>query len=153
MIPQLQIKRAGEQSWTNSNKWNLQIYNGSWYAPHHRQSPLWRPLLMMRMHIATFTRGVCHRFSVTGFVYWYQGVLRTQRSVHPASVRILMEAASASLTVSFTDCIRFWALWTNISVAWSGKHSEVKQSGVKWQQRWEKMKTSYQEEVFSSSGK
>lgn len=52
--------------------------------------------------------------------YWYQGVLRTQRRVNPASVRILMDAASASLTVSFTDCIRFWALWTNISVAWSG---------------------------------
>ncbi|KAG7236333.1 hypothetical protein INR49_001030 [Caranx melampygus] len=48
----------------------------------------------------------------------FQGVLRTQRRVNPASVRILMEAASASLTVSFTDCIRFWALWTSISVAW-----------------------------------
>lgn len=60
--------------------------------------------------------------SVTRSVYWYQGVLRTQRRVQPASVRILIEAASASLTVSFTDCIRFWALWTNMSVAWSGKH-------------------------------
>lgn len=49
--------------------------------------------------------------------YWYQGVFLTQWRVKPASVRILMEAASASLTVSFTDCIRFWALWTNISVA------------------------------------
>lgn len=50
--------------------------------------------------------------------YWYQGVFLTQWRVKPASVRILMEAASASLTVSFTDCIRFWALCTNISVAW-----------------------------------
>lgn len=47
-----------------------------------------------------------------------QGVLRIQWRVKPASVRILMEAASASFTVSFTDCIRFWALWTNIFVAW-----------------------------------
>lgn len=52
------------------------------------------------------------------FSYWYQGVFLTQWRVKPASVRILMEAASASLTVSFTDCIRFWALCTNISVAW-----------------------------------
>lgn len=42
--------------------------------------------------------------------YWYQGVFLTQRSVNPASVRILIEAASASRTVSFTDCMRFWAL-------------------------------------------
>lgn len=56
--------------------------------------------------------------SATRYDYWYQGVFRTHRRVKPASVRILMEAASASLTVSFTDCIRFWALWTNISVAW-----------------------------------
>lgn len=41
------------------------------------------------------------------FSYWYQGVFRTQWRVKPASVRILMEAASASLTVSFTDCIKF----------------------------------------------
>lgn len=54
--------------------------------------------------------------------YWYQGVFLTQWRVKPASVRILMEAASASLTVSFTDCIRFWALWTNISVAWGRIH-------------------------------
>lgn len=87
-------------------------------------------LLMASMRIATLTRGVCNPrwfelVSVTGFVYWYHGVLRTQRRVNPASVRILMEAASASLTVSFTDCIRFWALCTNISVAWSGKHWEA----------------------------
>lgn len=50
-------------------------------------------------------------------VYWYQGVFLTQRRVNPASVRILIEAASASRTVSFTDCMRFWALWTSISVA------------------------------------
>lgn len=56
--------------------------------------------------------------SATRYDHWYQGVFRTHRRVKPASVRILMEAASASLTVSFTDCIRFWALWTNISVAW-----------------------------------
>lgn len=42
--------------------------------------------------------------------YWYQGVFLTQRRVNPASVRILIEAASASRTVSFTDCMRFWAL-------------------------------------------
>lgn len=38
----------------------------------------------------------------------------------PASVRILMLAASAARTVSFTDCIRFCALPTSMSVAsWS----------------------------------
>lgn len=41
-----------------------------------------------------------------------------------------MEAASASLTVSFTDCIRFWALWTSISVACLGKGSEVNESNM-----------------------
>lgn len=35
----------------------------------------------------------------------------------PASVRILMEAASAAVTVCFTDCIRFCAFPTSISVA------------------------------------
>lgn len=50
-------------------------------------------------------------------LYWYHGVFLTQRKVNPASVRILIEAASASRTVSLTDCMRFWALWTNISVA------------------------------------
>lgn len=40
-----------------------------------------------------------------------------------------MEAASASLTVSFTDCIRFWALWTNISVAWWRRNSGMKENG------------------------
>lgn len=69
---------------------------------------------------ATATKSKVSLALVTSFIYWYQGVLRTHRRVHPESVRILMEAASASLTVSFTDCIRFWALWTNISVAWSG---------------------------------
>lgn len=53
--------------------------------------------------------------------YWYHGVLRAQRSANPASVRILIDAASASLTVSFTDCIRFCALWTSISVACKGR--------------------------------
>lgn len=72
---------------------------------------------------AAETKGLCS-WSVVSWcqsrrLYWYQGVFRTQRRVNPASVRILMEAASASLTVSFTDCIRFWALWTSISVAWS----------------------------------
>lgn len=51
------------------------------------------------------------------FVHAYQGFLRTQRSFIPASVRILIEAASQALTVSFTDCMRFWALPTSISVA------------------------------------
>lgn len=96
-------------------------------------------LLVMSMHILLSLK-VCaigaelrvFLVSVPRFVYWYQGVLRTQRRVNPASVRILMEAASASLTVSFTDCIRFWALWTNMSVAWSGKHLEVKQLGMKY---------------------
>ena len=41
--------------------------------------------------------------------YWYQGERRTQRSWIPASVLILMLAASVARTVSFTDCIRFWA--------------------------------------------
>ena len=87
------------------------------------------------MSIATFTRGVLSELSLTVSVsrldYWYQGVLRTQRRVHPESVRILMEAASASLTVSFTDCIRFWALCTNMSVAWTRIHLELKQTVVK----------------------
>lgn len=83
-----------------------------------------------RMCIATFTWVCAIGASCTppqwqGLSYWYQGVLRTQRRVNPASVRILIEAASASLTVSLTDCIRFWALWTNISVAWTGEHLEV----------------------------
>lgn len=60
------------------------------------------------------------------FSYWYQGVFRTQWRVKPASVRILMEAASASLTVSLTDCIKFWALWTNISVACQRGNSAMK---------------------------
>lgn len=60
------------------------------------------------------------------FSYWYQGVFRTQWRVKPASVRILMEAASASLTVSFTDCIKFWALWTNISVAYWRRNTVMK---------------------------
>ena len=52
--------------------------------------------------------------------YWYQGERRTQRSWMPASVLILMLAASVARTVSFTDCIRFWALPTSMSVAsWS----------------------------------
>ena len=54
------------------------------------------------------------------FQYWYQGCFRIHLSLMPASVRILMEAASAAVTVCFTDCIRFWALPINISVAsWS----------------------------------
>lgn len=81
---------------------------------------------MMNIHVATLTPNMCYHWEVvTSFVYWYQGVLRTQRRVNPASVRILMEAASASLTVSFTDCIRFWALWTNISVAWLRRKEAV----------------------------
>ncbi len=114
-------------------------------------------LLTMSMHILLLLRvyaiGAKLRvflISVPRFIYWYQGVLRTQRRVNPASVRILMEAASASRTVSFTDCIRFWALWTSMSVAWSGKHLEVKQLGGKQQQRWDKMKLAVVEEVFRS---
>ena len=49
--------------------------------------------------------------------YWYQGCFLTHRSWIPASVRILIEAASAAVTVCFTDCIKFWALPTSISVA------------------------------------
>lgn len=56
-----------------------------------------------------FNRGFCASQAQPG-AYWYQGVFLTQRSVNPASVRILIEAASASRTVSFTDCMRFWAL-------------------------------------------
>lgn len=67
-------------------------------------------------HFILFSRGFCANQVWPG-AYWYQGVFLTQRSVNPASVRILIEAASASRTVSFTDCIRFWALWTSISVA------------------------------------
>ena len=78
------------------------------------------------MYSTNYTYRVCRKTTPvclcvcvgTGMCYWYQGVLRTQRRVKPASVRILIEAASASLTVSLTDCIRFWALWTSISVAW-----------------------------------
>lgn len=66
--------------------------------------------------ILFFSRGFCTSQVWLG-AYWYQGVFLTQRSVNPASVRILIEAASASLTVSFTDCMRFCALWTSISVA------------------------------------
>lgn len=53
-----------------------------------------------------FSRGFCAKHVQLG-AYWYQGVFLTQRSVNPASVRILIEAASASRTVSFTDCMRF----------------------------------------------
>lgn len=67
-----------------------------------------------------FSRGFCANQVPSG-AYWYQGVFLTQRSVNPASVRILIEAASASRTVSFTDCMRFWALWTSISVACKGR--------------------------------
>jgi hypothetical protein len=43
----------------------------------------------------------------------------------PASVLILMEAASAAVTVCLTDCIKFCALPTNISVAsWSSSVPE-----------------------------
>lgn len=52
--------------------------------------------------------------------YVYHGRLRTQRIVYPESTRILMDAPSAARTVSRTDCMRFWALPTSISVAsWS----------------------------------
>lgn len=67
-------------------------------------------------HFILFSRGFCASQVGPG-AYWYQGVFLTQRSVNPASVRILIEAASASRTVSFTDCMRFCALWTSISVA------------------------------------
>ena len=49
--------------------------------------------------------------------YWYQGCFLTHLSWIPASVLILIEAASAAVTVCLTDCIRFWALPTSISVA------------------------------------
>ena len=53
-------------------------------------------------------------------IYWYQGLRRIQCMRMPASVRNLIEAASAARTVSLTDCIKFWALPTNMSVAsWS----------------------------------
>lgn len=58
-----------------------------------------------------------HWLSEAVTVYWYQGFLRTHRSFIPESVRILIEAASQARTVSFTDCIRFCALPTSISVA------------------------------------
>lgn len=60
-------------------------------------------------HFILFSRGF-YASQVPPSTYWYQGVFLTQRSVNPASVRILIEAASASRTVSFTDCMRFWAL-------------------------------------------
>ena len=57
--------------------------------------------------------------------YVYQGRFLVQRRVYPESTRILMEAASAVLTVSFTACIRFCALPTSISVAsWSSSEPE-----------------------------
>lgn len=71
---------------------------------------------LLKLMFILFSRGFCGSQVQSG-AYWYQGVFLTQRSVNPASVRILIEAASASRTVSFTDCIRFWALCTSISVA------------------------------------
>ena len=47
----------------------------------------------------------------------YQGCFLTHFSLMPASVLIFIEAASAAVTVCFTDCIKFCALPTNISVA------------------------------------
>lgn len=73
-----------------------------------------------QINFILFSRGFCANQVPSG-AYWYQGVFLTQRSVNPASVRILIEAASASRTVSFTDCMRFWALWTSISVACKGR--------------------------------
>lgn len=46
-------------------------------------------------------------FTGADSLYWYHGLRRTQCMRMPASVRSLMEAASAARTVSFTDCIRF----------------------------------------------
>lgn len=52
--------------------------------------------------------------------YVYHGLFLIQRMLYPESTRILIEAASAARTVSLTDCMRFMALPTNISVAsWS----------------------------------
>ena len=57
--------------------------------------------------------------------YVYQGRFLIQRIVYPESTRILIEAASAVLTVSFTACMRFCALPTSISVAsWSSSEPE-----------------------------
>ena len=47
----------------------------------------------------------------------YQGCFLTHFNLIPASVLILMEAASAAVTVCFTDCIKFWAFPISISVA------------------------------------
>lgn len=47
----------------------------------------------------------------------YQGLRLTHLIEYPDCTLILMEAPSAALTVSRTDCIRFCALPTNISVA------------------------------------
>lgn len=59
--------------------------------------------------------------------YWYHGCLRTQRKFWLVwSDRILMLAPSAARTVSLTDCIRFWALPTSISVAsWSSSEPNL----------------------------
>lgn len=63
--------------------------------------------------------------------YWYHGCFRTHLSRMPASVLILMEAASAAVTVSFTDCIKFCALPTNMSVASRSSSVPVSVSGIK----------------------
>lgn len=60
--------------------------------------------------------------------YWYHGFLRIHITRTPESVRILIEAAEQARTVSFTDCIKFWALPTNISVAsWSSCEPKKRQ--------------------------
>lgn len=67
--------------------------------------------------------------NLTFFVYWYQGWDLTHLYLTPASVRILIEAASAARTVSLTDCIKFCAFPTSISVAsWSSAVPVMQQS-------------------------
>lgn len=62
----------------------------------------------------------CKSMLLVHIIYVYHGRLRIQRMVYPESTRILIDAASAARTVSRTDCIKFCALPTSISVAsWS----------------------------------
>lgn len=82
------------------------------YAIHNTGPPSTRPRGVPVLGIRRSQRHPTHEV--------YQGLRLSQRIVQPESTRILMEAASAALTVSLTACIRFWAFPTNISVAsWS----------------------------------
>ena len=61
-------------------------------------------------------------FFLRFFFCWSFG---THLMVSPLSARILMLAALASRTTSFTYRIKFCALWTNISWAWAASSSDT----------------------------